>query len=65
MGLENNLAKADDSLRSFLSTLKNPHNIPTRNFALKAEERQWAITCDSEQVYAFMTLLFSIIACKH
>jgi hypothetical protein len=40
--------KADDSLRSFLFTLKNPHNIPARRFALKAEEKSQAIWCDSE-----------------
>jgi hypothetical protein len=28
--------KADDSLKSFLFTLKNPHDIPARRFALKA-----------------------------
>jgi hypothetical protein len=35
--------KCDDSLRSFLFTLKNPHNIPARKFALKAEKKQSAI----------------------
>jgi hypothetical protein len=39
--------KADDSLRSFLFTLKNPHNIPARRFPLKAEEKERAIWCDS------------------
>jgi hypothetical protein len=39
--------KADDSLKSFLFTLKNPHNIPPRKFALKAEEKHRAIACDS------------------
>jgi hypothetical protein len=27
--------KCDDSLKSFLFTLKNPHNMPARKFALK------------------------------
>jgi hypothetical protein len=40
-------SKSDDSLRSFLFTLKNPHNIPARKFALKAEKKQSAIYCDS------------------
>jgi hypothetical protein len=39
--------KSDDSLKSFLFTLKNPHNIPARKFALKAEEKEFAIFCDS------------------
>jgi hypothetical protein len=37
--------KADDSLRSFLFTLKNPHNIPARRFALKAGEKHRVIYC--------------------
>jgi hypothetical protein len=40
--------KADDSLKSFLFTLKNPHNIPARRFALKIEEKWEGIRCDSE-----------------
>jgi hypothetical protein len=39
--------KADDSLKSFVFTLKNPHNIPARRFALKAERKQWTIICGS------------------
>jgi hypothetical protein len=38
--------KADDSLRSFVFTLKNPHNIPPRRFALKSEPKRPAIYCD-------------------
>jgi hypothetical protein len=38
---------ADPSLKSFLFTLKNPHNVMARRFALKAEKRQRAISCDS------------------
>jgi hypothetical protein len=37
----------DDSQKSFLFTLKNPHNIPARRFALKAEKKQYAINCNS------------------
>jgi hypothetical protein len=46
-GNENNCYKADDSQKSFLFTLKNPHNIPARRFALKAEKKEEAIGCDS------------------
>jgi hypothetical protein len=37
--------KADDSLKSFLFTLKNPHNIPAMKFPLKAKEKSLAINC--------------------
>jgi hypothetical protein len=40
--------KADPSLTSFLFTLKNPHNISARRFALKAEKKDEAICCDSD-----------------
>jgi hypothetical protein len=40
-----NSHKADDSLKSFLFTLKNPHNIPARRFPLKAEMKHSAIYC--------------------
>jgi hypothetical protein len=39
--------KVDDSLKSFLFTLKNPHNIPARRFVLKAEKKKLAIICYS------------------
>jgi hypothetical protein len=35
--------KVDDSLKSFLFTLKNPHNIPARKFTLKPENKHHAI----------------------
>jgi hypothetical protein len=38
--------RADPSLRSFLFTLKNPHNVSARRFALKAEEKDRTISCD-------------------
>jgi hypothetical protein len=41
--------KADDSQKSFVFTLKNPHNIPARRFALKAEWKHQAIICNSER----------------
>jgi hypothetical protein len=40
--------KADPSLKSFLFTLKNPHNVPARRFALKAEKKHEAIWCSSD-----------------
>jgi uncharacterized coiled-coil protein SlyX len=46
-GDENNCWKADDSGRSFLFTLKNPHNIAPRRFALDPAKKYWAIVCDS------------------
>jgi hypothetical protein len=39
--------KADPSLKSFLFTLKNPHNFPAMKFTLKTEEKDRAINCDS------------------
>jgi hypothetical protein len=41
--------KVDASLKSFLFTLKNPHNFPARRFALKAEKNHVAIRCYSEE----------------
>jgi hypothetical protein len=40
--------KADDSLKSFLFTLKNPHKISARKFALKAQRKRCAICCNSD-----------------
>jgi hypothetical protein len=39
--------KADDSLKSFIFTLKNPHNIPAKRFALKTVRKHRALYCDS------------------
>jgi hypothetical protein len=39
--------KADPSLKSFLFTLKNPHNFPAKKFALKTERKDAAIYCGS------------------
>jgi hypothetical protein len=39
--------KADDSLKSFVFMLKNPHNIPATRFPLKAERKEWTIDCYS------------------
>jgi hypothetical protein len=40
--------KADGSQKSFVFTLKNPHNIPAKRFALKAEQKYGVILCNSE-----------------
>jgi hypothetical protein len=45
---DDNRCKADDSLKSFVFTLKNPNNIPARRFALKVEKRDQAIHCNSD-----------------
>jgi hypothetical protein len=39
--------KADQNAKSFLFTLKNPHNVPARRFPLYARERNNAIWCGS------------------
>jgi hypothetical protein len=41
--------KADVSLKSFLFTLKNPHNIKARKFALKASEQDKATYCQNTE----------------
>jgi hypothetical protein len=47
-GSENNCWKADPSLRSFLFTLTNPHDVPPRKFALRAEWKDHGIVCRSQ-----------------
>jgi hypothetical protein len=47
-GKADNCLKRDDSQKSFLFTLKNPHNIAARRFVLNAEKKHEAIDCDSE-----------------
>jgi hypothetical protein len=48
-GPEDNCPKADPSLKSFLFTLKNPHNFPPRKFALKDKKGSRAIWCSSSR----------------
>jgi hypothetical protein len=45
-GRADNCYKADPSLKSFLFTLKNPHNLRARKFALKAKKKDKAILCN-------------------
>jgi hypothetical protein len=46
-GDKDNCWKGDGSLLSFLFTLRNPHRVPPRKSALRAERKQRAISCDS------------------
>jgi hypothetical protein len=46
-GSHNNCHKSDDSLRSFIFTLKNPHDISPRKFALAPGMKEYAIYCDA------------------
>jgi hypothetical protein len=52
-------AKADPSQKSFLFTLKNPHNFPAKIFALMAEKTDRAIRCDSSYGSHFRDLCLS------
>jgi hypothetical protein len=40
---QNTPYKPDSSLQSFVCTLKNPHNLPARRFALKDDKKYQAI----------------------
>jgi hypothetical protein len=51
--------KADPSLKSFLFTLKNPHNCPARKFALKAQSKAKAILCWSGRGPSFRDISVS------
>jgi hypothetical protein len=39
--------KTDDSLKSFIFTLKNPHKLSPHKFPLKADRKQYAMHCHS------------------
>jgi hypothetical protein len=52
-GNDNNDLKADYNLKSFLFTLKNPHNISARRFALKSDMKQQEILCSSKRGQSF------------
>jgi hypothetical protein len=52
-GKDRNTRKCDDSLRSFLFTLRNPHGVPPRKLALRAEMKQYAIRCNSAYCAGF------------
>jgi hypothetical protein len=48
-GKDDNCIKTDGSCQSFVFTLKNPHDISARKFALKFEMKHQAIICDSKR----------------
>jgi hypothetical protein len=52
-------SKADDSQKSFLFILKNPHNIPAMRFVLRAKKKNRAIVCDSDCGPCFYDLRIS------
>jgi hypothetical protein len=39
--------KADQSQKSFVFTVKNPHNLSARRFCLKSDKKHQAISCNS------------------
>jgi hypothetical protein len=47
---QNKTVKADGSLKSCLFTLKNPHNISVKRFALNDEKKNWTIYCWSQGI---------------
>jgi hypothetical protein len=55
---ENNCVKGDESLRSFLFTLRNPRGVPPRKFALREGRKQRAIFCDSPESKIWRRLHF-------
>jgi hypothetical protein len=58
-GKGSNCFKADPSLKSFLFTLKNPHNVPARRFPLMAKAKEVAIQDDSNDGPNFNDLYIS------
>jgi hypothetical protein len=52
---KDNCFKGDNSLESFLFTLRNPRGVPPRKFALRMERNQSTIYCNSECGPAFGT----------
>jgi hypothetical protein len=46
---EDSCLKADDSLTSFLFSLKNPYNVPAKRFPLISEKKHRAINCHAEK----------------
>jgi hypothetical protein len=52
--------KADRSLKTFLFTLKNPHNFPARTFAFKAERNDDAVWSHSNSGPCFGVAWFGL-----
>jgi hypothetical protein len=51
--------KPDPNLKSFLFTLKNPHNVPARRFALNAQKKDRAILCSLDRGPNFVDIFVS------
>jgi hypothetical protein len=51
--------KTDPSLKSFIFTLKNPHDFPPKKFALKAEGKHEAIVCGASRGPQFRDIAVS------
>jgi hypothetical protein len=51
--------KEDPSLKTFVFTLKNPHNVPARRFALKEEKKEMVIWCASDYGPHFIEMAVS------
>jgi hypothetical protein len=64
-GNDDNCFKPDDSLKSFVFTLKNPHNISARRFGLKSEMKHQAILCDSDRGPIFGYYPSNIYVCDN
>jgi hypothetical protein len=58
-GNEDNCFKADPTLKSFVFTLKNPHNLSARRFTLRVTEQDHAICCDSARGPHFRDIVVS------
>jgi hypothetical protein len=56
---KSNCHKSNNSLRSFLFTLKNPHSVPLRKCALRVKRKQDAIYDNSERGSGFGAIVVS------
>jgi hypothetical protein len=52
-GPEDNCLRADESLKSFLFTLKNPHNTDAMRFPLRPERKNQAVMCETSSGPSF------------
>jgi hypothetical protein len=51
--------KEDPSLKTFIFTLKNPHDVPARKFSLQAGRRRRAIICESKRGPSFWDIVLA------
>jgi hypothetical protein len=63
-GEEGGHSKGDDSGRSFLFTLRNPHGVPPRKVALEEEKKWRAIYCSSEFCAVFGDCIYVCDNCN-